>query len=145
MAKNTKFKNNVDQQTCLTISLKIEDLRLRDLIQSKAVGYHHGGMSQNDRNQVEELYLGRHLLVLFCTTTLSLGVNMPTKLVIIKSTKSYQNGKFVNYTAMDLIQMIGRAGRPKFHKTAKSIIICQQGEEVSFHFKLKWMFQKYLN
>ena len=90
-------------------------------------------MSPKIENLRLDLYLVRHLLVLYCTTTLSLGVNLPAILIIIKSTKSYQSGNFVNFTAMDLIQMIGRTGRPKFHKTAESIIMSQQGEELSFY------------
>ena len=45
------------------------------------------GMSPNDRNVVEELYVGRKIQVLICTSTLAWGVNFPAHLVVVKGTE----------------------------------------------------------
>ncbi|POI34487.1 hypothetical protein CIB84_001761, partial [Bambusicola thoracicus] len=50
------------------------------------------------------------------TSTLAMGVNLPAHLVVIKSTMHYVGGVFEEYSETDILQMIGRAGRPQvFH------------------------------
>lgn len=42
-----------------------------------------------------------------------MGVNLPAHLVVIKSTVQYVGGSCEEYSEADLLQMIGRAGRPQ--------------------------------
>lgn len=42
-----------------------------------------------------------------------MGVNLPAHLVVIKSTLHYVGGACEEYNEADLLQMIGRAGRPQ--------------------------------
>lgn len=42
-----------------------------------------------------------------------MGVNLPAHLVVIKSTMHYVGGVFQEYSETDILQMIGRAGRPQ--------------------------------
>lgn len=42
-----------------------------------------------------------------------MGVNLPAHLVIIKSTAHYIKGMFQEYSQSEILQMIGRAGRPQ--------------------------------
>lgn len=46
-----------------------------------------------------------------------MGVNLPAHLVIIKSTMHYAGGMFEEYSETDILQMIGRAGRPQVSHT----------------------------
>ncbi|KPP79807.1 putative ATP-dependent DNA helicase HFM1, partial [Scleropages formosus] len=57
------------------------------------------------------------------TSTLAMGVNLPAHLVIIKSTMHYVSGACEEYSEIDMLQMIGRAGRPQFDTTATSVIM----------------------
>ncbi|CAM5171748.1 unnamed protein product, partial [Natator depressus] len=57
------------------------------------------------------------------TSTLAMGVNLPAHLVIIKSTMHYVGGMFQEYSETDILQMIGRAGRPQFDTTATAVIL----------------------
>lgn len=50
---------------------------------------------------------------LVTTSTLAMGVNLPAHLVVIKSTMHYVGGMFEEYSETDILQMIGRAGRPQ--------------------------------
>ena len=75
-----------------------------------------------------KLCLG-HLPVLFSTSTLSVGVNLPAHLVIIKSTDCYQNGVLTTAPISQIIQMIGRAGRPQFDTQAKAVIMVKNNEK----------------
>ncbi|TKC48508.1 hypothetical protein EI555_003109, partial [Monodon monoceros] len=56
-------------------------------------------------------------------STLAMGVNLPAHLVVIKSTMHYAGGMFEEYSETDILQMIGRAGRPQFDTTATAVIM----------------------
>ena len=58
------------------------------------------------------------------TSTLSVGVNLPAHLVIIKGTNQYVNNCYVEYSELDIMQMIGRAGRPQFDDSGVAVIMC---------------------
>lgn len=49
-----------------------------------------------------------------------MGVNLPAHLVVIKSTMHYIGGVFEEYSETDILQMIGRAGRPQVRGIAFS-------------------------
>lgn len=55
------------------------------------------------------------------TTTLAVGVNLPAYLVIIKGTKIWKNNELEEYSELDLMQMMGRAGRPQFEKEGSAL------------------------
>ncbi|KAJ3121270.1 Sec63, partial [Nowakowskiella sp. JEL0407] len=57
------------------------------------------------------------------TSTLAVGVNLPAHLVIIKGTSQYINGQMSEYSELDLMQMMGRAGRPQFDDSGVVVII----------------------
>lgn len=52
-----------------------------------------------------------------------MGVNLPAHLVIIKSTQHYTSNGFEEYSESELLQMIGRAGRPQFDTSASAVIM----------------------
>lgn len=91
---------------------------------------HHAGMSRADRTLVEDLFSGGHVQVLVSTATLAWGVNMPAHTVIIKGTQIYnpEKGRWVELSPQDVLQMLGRAGRPQFDTTGEGIIITSQNE-----------------
>ncbi len=80
------------------------------------IGIHHAGLSRTDRDLVEELFADRHLNILVSTATLAWGVNLPAHTVIIKGTQVYspEQGRWVEISLQDIMQMLGRAGRPHF-------------------------------
>lgn len=50
------------------------------------------------------------------TSTLAMGVNLPAHLVVVKSTMHYVSGSCEEYSEADMLQMIGRAGRPQVER-----------------------------
>lgn len=75
------------------------------------------------------------MLSLLCaTSTLAVGINLPAHLVIIKSTMQYSTGGvhatnasgYVEYSEFDVLQMVGRAGRPQFDSVGIAVILTQQ-------------------
>ncbi|ORE05888.1 P-loop containing nucleoside triphosphate hydrolase protein [Rhizopus microsporus var. microsporus] len=89
----------------------------------KGIAFHHAGLDYADRTQVEELFLKKVIRVIGTTSTLALGVNLPAHLVIIKSTLGYQQGTLTEYSDIDLLQMIGRAGRPGLDTSGCAVIM----------------------
>ncbi|CAH6880767.1 Hfm1 [Phodopus roborovskii] len=123
LVKDAKFIITVEQKLRLQKSAySIRDSKLKDVL-VYGVGYHHAGMELSDRKLVEGLFTSGDLPVLFTTSTLAMGVNLPAHLVVIKSTMHYTGGMFEEYSETDILQMIGRAGRPQFDTTATAVIM----------------------
>ncbi|TDZ73205.1 Pre-mRNA-splicing factor brr2 [Colletotrichum trifolii] len=105
------------------------DKDLKDLL-PYGFGIHHAGMSRPDRTDVEDLFARGAIQVLVCTATLAWGVNLPAHTVIIKGTSVYspEKGSWVELSPQDVLQMLGRAGRPQFDTYGEGIIITTQNE-----------------
>ena len=84
-------------------------------------------MTRADRTLVEDLFADGHIQVLVSTATLAWGVNLPAHTVIIKGTQVYspEKGTWGELSMMDVMQMLGRAGRPQFMGRAD-----EQGEGI---------------
>ena len=91
---------------------------------------HHAGMAREDRELVEDLFADRHIGVLCTTATLAWGVNLPAHAVIIKGTQIYDpsKGRWAELSPLDVLQMLGRAGRPQFDSEGEGIILTQHSE-----------------
>lgn len=70
-----------------------------------------------------------------CTSTLAVGVNLPCHLVIIKNTVGWQDGGCKEYSDLEMMQMLGRAGRPQFDDSAVAVILTKK-ERVSHYERL---------
>lgn len=89
-----------------------------------SIGFHHAGMTNEDRHFVEEMFKQGQLKALCCTSTLAVGVNLPARLVIVKSTMQYCGERgFVEYDDADVMQMVGRAGRPGHDSVGVAVIM----------------------
>ncbi|KAH9966525.1 P-loop containing nucleoside triphosphate hydrolase protein [Russula dissimulans] len=93
------------------------------------IGAHHAGLELSDKRLVEELFMNRILRVVVATSTLAVGVNLPAHVVVIKDVRLYQSGVSQEYSDLDIMQMIGRAGRPQFDREGVAIIMCESGLE----------------
>ncbi|KAM8839530.1 putative ATP-dependent DNA helicase HFM1 isoform 1-T1 [Synchiropus picturatus] len=123
LARDTRFIIGIEQKhRLIKYSQSVADSKLRELV-LLGVGYHHAGMELSDRKLVEYVFSQGDLPVLFTTRTLAMGVNLPAHLVVIKSTMQYVAGSCEEYSESDLLQMIGRAGRPQFDSSATAVIM----------------------
>jgi ATP-dependent DNA helicase HFM1/MER3 len=93
---------------------------------TSGVAFHNASLSLEDRSTVERSYLDGDLSVICCTSTLAVGVNLPCHFVIIKGTTGYHNGVSAEMSDLDVLQMLGRAGRPQFGGTAVAVIMTRQ-------------------
>ncbi|MEE6520153.1 hypothetical protein FKM82_017964 [Ascaphus truei] len=106
-----------------------KNLELKDLL-PYSFAIHHAGMSRVDRTLVEDLFADKHIQVLVSTATLAWGVNLPAHTVIIKGTQVYspEKGRWTELGALDILQMLGRAGRPQYDTKGEGILITSHGE-----------------
>ncbi|EEB07212.1 U5 snRNP complex subunit Brr2 [Schizosaccharomyces japonicus yFS275] len=106
---------------------KNEDLK--DLL-PYGFAIHHAGMRREDRRSAEDLFADGTVQVLVSTATLAWGVNLPAHTVIIKGTQVYspEKGRWAELSPQDVLQMLGRAGRPQFDSYGEGIIITTHSE-----------------
>ncbi|KAK9503226.1 hypothetical protein O3M35_011843 [Rhynocoris fuscipes] len=119
----------------------IKDTNLR-LTLAFGIGLHHAGLQERDRKTVEELFTNQKIQVLIATATLAWGVNLPAHLVIVKGTE-YYDGKTKRYVDMpitDVLQMMGRAGRPQFDNQGVSVILVH---DVKKNFYRKFLYEPF--
>eukprot|EP00533_Pseudo-nitzschia_delicatissima_P004937 CAMPEP_0116093678 /NCGR_PEP_ID=MMETSP0327-20121206/8726_1 /TAXON_ID=44447 /ORGANISM="Pseudo-nitzschia delicatissima, Strain B596" /LENGTH=2143 /DNA_ID=CAMNT_0003585231 /DNA_START=152 /DNA_END=6583 /DNA_ORIENTATION=- len=128
--ENPKIFLGCDDAYINAIATSIQDEALRHTI-TFGIGLHHAGLSSGDRDIVERLYLSGEIRVLVATATLAWGVNLPARLVIVKGTE-YFDGKlsrYVDYPLTDVLQMIGRAGRPGFDTEGTAVVMCETSKK----------------
>ncbi|KAI0177873.1 Sec63 Brl domain-containing protein [Pestalotiopsis sp. NC0098] len=109
---------------------RVKDDALKEAI-SFGIGLHHAGLVETDRQLAEELFLNNKIQILVATSTLAWGVNLPAHLVVVKGTQFY-DAKIEGYKDMDLtdvLQMLGRAGRPQFDNSGVARIFTQDAKK----------------
>ncbi len=89
------------------------------------VAFHHAGLSKNDRDRVEEWFKQGKIQLLFSTSTLAWGVNLPARCVVLRDTKLHDplEGE-VDMSPLDVLQMLGRAGRPGYDDVGYGWVVC---------------------
>ncbi len=109
------------------IAATLRDAALRHALVF-GIGIHHAGLDDHDRVTVETLFVSGKLQVLVCTSTLAWGVNFPAHLVVIKGTEYFdgKSGRYVDFPVTDVLQMMGRAGRPQFDTRGVACILVHE-------------------
>ncbi len=72
---------------------------------------HHAGLVPAYRETVEECFAAGLLKVVFATETLSLGINMPARTVVIERFTKFGGAGRATLTSGEYAQLTGRAGR----------------------------------
>eukprot|EP00457_Paulinella_chromatophora_P000104 gb/GEZN01000104.1/.p1 GENE.gb/GEZN01000104.1/~~gb/GEZN01000104.1/.p1 ORF type:complete len:2168 (+),score=390.44 gb/GEZN01000104.1/:405-6908(+) len=122
------------------LTSEAEAVNSADLKEMLPYGFaiHHAGLTRADRTLVEELFADNHIQVLVSTATLAWGVNLPAHTVIIKGTQVYspELGRWTELSPLDIMQMLGRAGRPQYDTEGEAIVITSHKE---LHYYLSLM------
>ena len=130
-----------------TVIHKVKDPALKHSLQF-GIGIHHAGLPVEDRAMCEELFSQCKIQVLVCTSTLAWGVNLPAHLVVIKGTEFYdgKSRRYVDFPITDVLQMMGRAGRPQFDKSGCCVIMVHEPKKAfykkflyePFQWRVRW-------
>ena len=138
-------------KACKKVEEKLNKIKGRHAELRKAVkcgiGFHHAGLLPKERKLIEDAYKKHIIKVICCTTTLSAGVNVPARVVIVKDFKRYvtsghniknfsgyyENGDgfsyFMPFSANSVFQMLGRAGRPGFDSEGFGYLLANNVDE----------------
>jgi len=138
-------------KACKSISDKLNKIKGRHNELKKVVkcgvAFHHAGLLPKERKLVEDAYRKHALKVICCTTTLSAGINVPARVVVLKDFKKYitsghniknfkgfyENGDgfsyFKSFSANEVFQMLGRAGRPGLDEVGFGIVLVKDVNE----------------
>lgn len=90
---------------------------------SNGCSFHHSGLTVEERNIVETSFKSGAIRIIVSTSTLSSGVNLPARRVIIRTPDA------CGCVALTYKQMIGRAGRTGKDTVGESILMCDSSNK----------------
>jgi ATP-dependent RNA helicase HelY len=90
------------------------------------IAAHHAGMLPVFKETVEELFAAGLIKVVFATETLSLGINMPAKTVVIEDLWKFQGERHELVTPGEYTQLTGRAGRRGIDALGHAVVVYQR-------------------
>jgi len=96
----------------------------------RGLAMHHAGLLPYLKEMVEELFQQGLIKVVFATETLSLGIHMPAKAVVVSSFVKFDGVNFSNLTSGELTQLMGRAGRRGIDPIGHGVVLKESDVEV---------------
>ncbi len=89
---------------------------------TRGVSFHHAGLSNIQRKTVEDAFKKGLIKVIVATPTLAAGINLPSRTVIVRDVTRFDGYYSAHIPVMEVKQMLGRAGRPKYDSWGEGII-----------------------
>ncbi|MEC7744049.1 MAG: DEAD/DEAH box helicase [Candidatus Thermoplasmatota archaeon] len=95
------------------------------------VAFHHAGLTSSQRGVIEGAFKDGSLNCIIATPTLAQGVNLPARRVVIRDYRRWNTAASASMPLpiMEIRQMMGRAGRPKYDEHGDSWIIAKDVQE----------------
>src|SRR3972149_5279739 len=90
------------------------------------ISSHHAGMLPVFKETVEELFEAGLVKIVFATETLSLGINMPARSVVIEDLWKFQGERHEILTPGEYTQLTGRAGRRGIDTLGHAVVVYQR-------------------
>lgn len=111
--------------------------KLKSILQ-RGVGIHHAGILPVYRRLVERLFQAKLLSVTVCTETLSAGINLPARSVVLPTiVKGPREKKRLIETATAQ-QIFGRAGRPQYDREGFVYALAHEDDVKLYRWRLKY-------
>lgn len=101
------------------------DYFLADMIR-KGIAYHIGYLPASIRARIETLFQEGHITIMFCTSTLLEGVNLPADNLFITDNKIFRS----EMEPVDFRNLIGRVGRISFNLFGNVYFVTDEEETV---------------
>jgi helicase len=146
-----KYLGDSELKVCTNLEKKLKKIKGANVELQKSIkngiAFHHAGLLSKERKIIEDYYRKRIIKVICCTTTLSAGINLPARIVILKDFRKYvtsgyyiknfsgfyENGDgfsyFKPFSANEVFQMLGRAGRPGLDSVGYGILLVNNIDE----------------
>jgi helicase len=88
------------------------------------VAFHNAGLSNVQRKQVESAFKEGRIKLIVATPTLAAGINLPARRVIVRDVYRFEgNAGMTPIPVLEVKQMCGRAGRPRFDPYGEAILL----------------------
>ncbi len=95
------------------------------------VAFHNAGLTNSQRSIVEKEFKKGRIAAIVATPTLAAGINLPARRVIIRDLNRYDvNFGLAPISVLEIKQMCGRAGRPKYDKYGEAILFAKDIDEI---------------
>src|SRR6266571_661156 len=95
------------------------------------VAFHNAGLTNGQRSIVEKEFKRGRIAAIVATPTLASGINLPARRVLIRDLNRYDvNFGLSPIPVLEIKQMCGRAGRPKYDKYGEAIIFAKDIDEI---------------
>jgi len=95
------------------------------------VCFHHAGLVSKQRHIIEEEFKKGNIKVIFATPTLAAGINLPAFRVVINSIYRFDLTGSNPLSVNEVLQMVGRAGRPKYDKAGEALIVASKETDIN--------------
>jgi helicase len=97
------------------------------------VAFHHAGLASKQRKLIEDEFRSGKIKAICATPTLSMGLNLPAYRIVIRDLKRFSSFKGMDYlSALEIQQMSGRAGRPKYDTEGEAILLPKTEGEAKY-------------
>ncbi len=93
----------------------------------RGLAAHHAGLLPRFKEITEELFAAGLVRAVFATETLSLGINMPARSVVLEKLVKYNGETHVELTAGEYTQLTGRAGRRGIDVEGHAVVLWTAG------------------
>src|SRR3954469_7488934 len=115
-----------------TAAIPREDLRVLGYWEwldglQRGIAAHHAGMLPTFKEVVEELFVDGLVKAVFATERLALGINMPSRSVVLEKLTKWNGDAHVDVTPGEYTQLTGRAGRRGIDVEGHAVVLWQQG------------------
>jgi pre-mRNA-splicing helicase BRR2 len=92
------------------------------------IGYYHEALSKQDRRIVERLFQSGAIQILIASKDVAWSLPVASYMVIIMGVQYYEGKehRYVDYSVMDVLQMMGKACRPLEDERSRCVLMCQQ-------------------
>jgi ATP-dependent RNA helicase HelY len=133
-AEEKEAIDRVAAERLLGLKDRDEESLFRRMVDSRllrrGLAEHHAGLLPYHKEMVEELFQRGLIKVVFATETLSLGINMPARGVVVSSFTKFDGVTFSNLTTGELTQLMGRAGRRGIDVIGHGVILKESDVEI---------------
>ena len=131
-SRNPFVRDERQRESLREAAGRAENRQLKVVIQ-QGVAFHSASLDWSDRELCERLFRDRLVTVMCSTSTLSMGVNLPAFLCVVRGTRQYAGqGEYREIERSALLQMCGRAGRPQFDTSGVAVIMTQKHTRVIY-------------
>jgi len=93
------------------------------------MAFHNAALTNEQRRTVERFFKEGKIKCIVATPTLAAGINLPARRVIVRDVTRFEGGGNVPISVMEVKQMCGRAGRPRYDPYGEAVLLASTVEQ----------------